>query len=480
MHTEADTTESSPEQESVINETLTHETQIDMTAEAPGAEAETDVPGDSLSLIDGEEVSPGDESAKAHGKKDKKRKKEKKKKDEKREHTDDHKPERNAKDHKPKADKGAKDGKHRKAKHAKDAADGRPTFDWADAPTDASGELVCTTDTTLATEQLLDLYRYLKLTRLIEERLINLARQTKVIGGVFRSLGQEATAVGTAYALQDGDFIAPLIRDLGATLVRGTRARDVFAQHMAKADSLTRGRDLHNHYADMERGILGPISHLGDMVPVMTGVLLAARMQSKSIVGVAYIGDGAMSTGAFHEGLNFAAVQRLPLIIIAEHNAYAYSTPTRQQTAVEHLAEKAHGYGIPGYIVDGNDVVACYETMRRGVEYARAGNGSVIIEAKTYRRKGHAEHDNQRYLPEGELAMWERRDPLDRFHRHLLTHGIAAAERLDEITGEVEALINEEVAAIENSPLPEPEQAAYDVYDNSIVPPALRPEVFGT
>lgn len=480
MHTEADTIESSLEQELVVDETPTHETQVEMTADATGAEVESDAPNEPLSLVDGDDVHDSDETAKANGKKDKKRRKEgKKKKDEKRDHkhtTDEH-----AKDRKqPKADKRAKHGKHRKAKHAKDAADAaRLAFDWADAPTDANGELVCTTDTTLGVEQLLDLYRYLKLTRLIEERLINLARQTKVIGGVFRSLGQEATAVGTAYALQDGDFIAPLIRDLGATLVRGTRPRDVFAQHMAKADSLTRGRDLHNHYADMERGILGPISHLGDMVPVMTGVLLAARMQSKSIVGVAYIGDGAMSTGAFHEGLNFAAVQRLPLLIIAEHNAYAYSTPTAQQTAVEHLAEKAHGYGIPGYIVDGNDVVACYETMRRAVEYARAGNGSVIIEAKTYRRKGHAEHDNQRYLPEGELAMWERRDPLDRFHRHLLTHGIAAAERLDETTREVEALIDAEVAAVENAPLPEPEQAAYDVYDNTIVPPALRPEVFG-
>ena len=352
-------------------------------------------------------------------------------------------------------------------------------FDWADAPADAGGELVCTTDTKLDADGLLALYRHLQLTRRLEERLINLARQSKIIGGVFRSLGQEATAVGTAYALSDGDFIAPLIRDLGATIVRGTRARDVFAQHMAKADSLTRGRDLHNHYADIERGILGPISHLGDMVPVMTGVLLAARMQGKDTVGVAYVGDGTMSTGAFHEGLNFAAVQRLPLVIVAEHNAYAYSTPTRLQTAVEHLAEKASGYGIPGLIVDGNDVVACYEAMRRAVDHARGGGGSVLLEAKTYRRKGHAEHDNQSYLPEGELEMWERRDPVDRFHRHLLFHGVASAQRLNEIKSEVDRHLSDELATVEDAPLPDPEQAAYDVYDNSIVPPALRPSVLG-
>ena len=230
----------------------------------------------------------------------------------------------------------------------------------------ANGQpLSCTAETTLKPEQLLDLYRFLKLTRLVEERLVNLYRQTKVVGGVFRSLGQEATAVGTAYALQPGDFITPLIRDLGAVLVKGIKPREIFAQYMAKAWGPSGGRDLNIHFGDMDKGFIGPISHLGDMIPVMTGVLLAARMQNKKIVAVAYIGDGGMSTGAFHEGLNFAAVQRLPLIVVAEHNHYAYSTPTDLQTAVKDLAEKAAGYGIPAYIVDGNDVVACYEVTKQ-------------------------------------------------------------------------------------------------------------------
>src|SRR6185369_2418700 len=214
--------------------------------------------------------------------------------------------------------------------------------------------LSCTNETTLSPEQLLELYRYLKLTRLVEERLVNLYRQTKVVGGVFRSLGQEATAVGTAYALEPGDFITPLIRYLGAVLVKGIRPRDIFAQYMAKAGGPSGGKDLNIHFGDMERGFIGPISHLGDMIPVMTGILLGGRMKNKQFVGVAYIGDGGMSTGAFHEGLNFAAVQRLPLIVIAEYNHYAYSTPTSLQTAVKDLAEKAAGYGIPAHIVDGN------------------------------------------------------------------------------------------------------------------------------
>ena len=338
--------------------------------------------------------------------------------------------------------------------------------------------LTCTSDTTLKPEQLLELYRYLKLTRLVEERLVNLYRQTKVVGGVFRSLGQEATAVGSAYALEPSDFVTPLIRDLGAVLVKGIRPRDIFAQYMAKAWGPSGGRDLNIHFGDMSKGFIGPISHLGDMIPVMTGVLLGARMQQKPIVAIAYIGDGGMSTGAFHEGLNFAAVQKLPLIVVAEYNHYAYSTPTSLQTAVRDLAEKAAGYNIPASIVDGNDVVACYEVTRRAADYARQGGGAVLIEAKTYRRRGHAEHDDQRYVPAGEIEWWEKHnDPIDRYEKYLLERKIATQEKMDEITADVLREIDEDCAWAESSPMPEADQAAYGVFDNNIVPPAFRPEV---
>jgi pyruvate dehydrogenase E1 component alpha subunit/2-oxoisovalerate dehydrogenase E1 component alpha subunit len=344
-------------------------------------------------------------------------------------------------------------------------------------PLNERGEVVCTSETTLNPEQLLELYRWLQLTRLVEEKLVNLYRQTKVVGGVFRSLGQEATAVGTAYALAPQDFIAPLIRDLGAVLVKGIRPRDIFAQYMAKAWGPSEGRDLNIHFGDLGKGFIGPISHLGDMIPVMTGIVLGARMRKLDAVAVAYIGDGGMSTGAFHEGLNFAAVQRLPLIVVAEHNWYAYSTPTSKQTAVANLADKAAGYGIPGYVVDGNDVVACYEVMRRAAEFARGGGGASLVEAKTYRRKGHAEHDDQRYIPAGELEHWEKRDPLDRFQRHLLSKGVATQEKLDEVVADVRREIEEDSAWAESSPMPDPEKAAYNVFDNTVVPPAFRPKV---
>jgi TPP-dependent pyruvate/acetoin dehydrogenase alpha subunit len=339
-------------------------------------------------------------------------------------------------------------------------------------------ERSCIKDTSLTHDQMLELYRYLKLTRLVEERIVNLYRQTKVVGGVYRSLGQEATAVGSAYALRPDDFITPIIRDLGSVFVKGIRPREIFAQYMAKAWGPSGGKDLNVHFGYLDKGFIGPISHLGDMIPVMTGILLGARMQKKDIVGLAYIGDGGASTGAFYEGMNFAAVQRLPLIVIAEYNHYAYSTPTNMQTAVRNLAERAAAFGIPGYIVDGNDVIACYEVTKQAVDYARKGRGAVLIEAKTYRRKGHAEHDDQRYVPEGEIEYWEKHnDPVDRFEKFLWDEKIATKEKLEEITADVMREIDEDSEWAESSPMPEPEGAVYGVFDNSIVPPAFRPKV---
>jgi pyruvate dehydrogenase E1 component alpha subunit/2-oxoisovalerate dehydrogenase E1 component alpha subunit len=343
----------------------------------------------------------------------------------------------------------------------------------------ANGEArSCITGSSLSDVQMLELYRYLKLTRLVEERIVNLYRQTKVVGGVYRSLGQEATAVGSAYALGAGDFITPIIRDLGAVFVKGIRPREIFAQYMAKAWGPSGGKDLNVHFGYMDKGFIGPISHLGDMIPVMTGILLGARMQKKDIVGLAYIGDGGASTGAFYEGMNFAAVQKLPLIVIAEYNHYAYSTPSTMQMAIRNLAERAAAFGIPGYIVDGNDVIACYEVTKHAVDYARKGGGAVLIEAKTYRRKGHAEHDDQRYVPDGEVEYWEKHnDPIDRFEKFLLDQKVATKKKLEEITADVMREIDEDSEWAESSPMPEAEGAAYGVFDNSIVPPAFRPKV---
>jgi pyruvate dehydrogenase E1 component alpha subunit/2-oxoisovalerate dehydrogenase E1 component alpha subunit len=214
------------------------------------------------------------------------------------------------------------------------------------------------------------------------------------------------------------------------------------------------------------------------MIPVMTGVLLAARMKKENRVAVAYIGEGASSTGAFHEGVNFAAVQKLPLITIIENNGYAYSTPTRNQCAAASFVDKAVGYGILGLQCDGNDIVACYETMKQAVEHARSGGGSVLLEVLTYRRKGHAEHDNQSYVPAGEIDFWaQNNDPVDRYERFLTAEKIANETELIEIVAEVEKYLNDELAIAEQAGAPEPISAAYDVFDNRIVPPAFKKRV---
>ena len=327
----------------------------------------------------------------------------------------------------------------------------------------------------LTRDQLLELYYFMRLTRSLEEKLVNLYRQTKVVGGLFRSLGQEADAVGSAYALDrsQGDILSPLIRNLGSMLVQGATPLEVLRQYMAKAESPTRGRELNIHFNDLERGFLGQISHLGDMVPVMAGVTLSFRMRRQRRVGLVYVGDGAMSTGAFHEGINFAAVQRLPLVVIAENNGYAYSTPLFRQTAVGQLVEKAAGYGVRGEQADGNDVLAVYQVTRAAVERARAGEGVTLIELLTYRRKGHAEHDNQSYVSKEELTAWAAKDPIDRYLRQLTDTGWAVPGELSAIDQRIAAEIDAAVARCENEPMPEPGTALEGVL---VTPPVAELE----
>ena len=324
----------------------------------------------------------------------------------------------------------------------------------------------------LTRAQRLELYYWMRLTRSLEERLVNLYRQTKVVGGLFRSLGQEADAVGSAYALQRGDILSPLIRNLGSMLVKGATPVEILKQYMARGDSPTRGRELNIHFGDTERGFIGQISPLGDMVPVMAGVTLSFKMRGEARVGLVYVGDGATSTGAFHEGINFAAVQRCPLVVVIENNGYAYSTPTGKQSLVKQFADKAIGYGIPGETADGNDVVATYEATKRAVDRARRGDGTSIVELMTFRRKGHAEHDNQSYVLPGEIERWAaKNDPIDRYVARLSSEGVQASE-LQSIDARIQREIDEATDIAEASGVPEPLDALTGIYAD---PPSERP-----
>jgi len=319
----------------------------------------------------------------------------------------------------------------------------------------------------LSRDQLLEIYRFLRLTRTLEERLTALYKQSKVIGGLFRSLGQEGESVASAYALERGrnrDFLSPLIRNLGSLLVMGGQPVQILRQYMAKDQSPTRGRELNVHFGDLEMGFLGQISHLGDMVPVMAGITLTFKMRREPRVGLVYIGDGATSTGTFHEGLNFAAVQRCPLVVIGEYNGYAYSTTPDRQFAVKNLADKAKGYGIPAVTVDGNDVLAVYEATKYAVDRARMGKGVHFVEVKTFRRKGHAEHDDQHYVPTEELERWAADDPIDRYRRRLIDSGWAEEPDLADIDGDVREEIDQATDACAAEPLPPPESALPGVY----------------
>src|SRR5258708_1842815 len=259
----------------------------------------------------------------------------------------------------------------------------------------------------LTRENLLAIDHFLRVTRTLEERLVALFRQAKVIGGLYRSLGQEGESVAAAYALdyKQGDVVQPLIRNLGSLLVAGAKPADIIKQYMAKGDSPTRGRELNIHFGHPARdGFIGQISMLGDMIPVMAGIALAGRMQKRNLVSLAFIGDGASSTGAFYEGMNFATVQKLPMVVVLENNGYAYSTPTVKQSLLKSLADKAHAFGCASETVDGNDILATYAAARRAVERGRSGEGVTLIEAITFRMKGHAEHHNHSYLPPQLLA----------------------------------------------------------------------------
>lgn len=321
----------------------------------------------------------------------------------------------------------------------------------------------------LTRDQLLEMYRYLRLTRQLEVVLTNLYRQNKIIGGLYGSLGQEGSAVGSAYALNrrddgTGDVMAPAIRNMGALLLMGARPVDFLRQYMAKGDSPTGGREQNVHFTDYQRGFIGLISHLGVMIEVMAGVAMSFRLRGEPRVAIAYCGDGMTSTGAFHEGFNLAAVQRAPLIVMIERNGYAYSTPTSKQTLTQSFIDKAPGYGVYGASCDGNDVLAVYEMTKAAVEHCRSGKGAALLEVVTYRRKGHAEHDSQSYVPAGEIDTWAKQDPIDRFVNRLVESKWATKKELEAIDAAVAAEIDEAREQAEASGFPEPTAFLTDVY----------------
>jgi pyruvate dehydrogenase E1 component alpha subunit len=315
----------------------------------------------------------------------------------------------------------------------------------------------------LAPDQLLEMFYWLKLIRAFDERLSTLVKQGKVRSGVYTGIGQEAIVVGTCFGLRKEDFVCPLHRDLGTFLMKGVSARAMMSQMFAKETGLSKGRDSALHSGDNDLGIFGNTSMLGANLPVAAGLALTFKMEKVDHV-VAYFGEGASNVGDFHEALNIAGVQRLPVLFVCENNQYAYSVPLEKSMAIDDVADRAEGYGFDGVAINGNDVLAVYQATQGALARARAGDGPTLIECKTYRWHGHSEHDKAFYRTNEELAMWKSRDPIPTFTTYLKGLHVLTDEHEADIEARVKSTIDDAVEFAINAPDPAPEEAVTDLY----------------
>lgn len=304
-------------------------------------------------------------------------------------------------------------------------------------------------------DDLLQMYYYLRLTRALEDRITALYRQGRIVGGVYTSHGMEAIAVGYASALERDDIIAPFHRDMGAFLIRGFTTGEILAQYLGKRTGPSKGKDGNVHMGDLKRGVFGFVSHLADNLPVAAGAALAFRIREESRVVFAGTGDGGTSRGDFHEAMNFAAVRKLPVVFFCNNNQYAYSTPVHLQMAIPNVVDRAKAYGMPGEIVDGNDVVAVYLAAKQAIARARTGEGPSFLEFKTMRMHGHSEHDPAKYVPHELLEEWKKKDPILKAEQLLIQLGYGEERYFQEVSELVKKEVEVGVEFAEQSPLPE-------------------------
>lgn len=316
-------------------------------------------------------------------------------------------------------------------------------------------------------DDLLQMYDYLRLTRALEERITALYRQGRIMGGVYTSYGMEAIAVGYASALERDDIIAPFHRDMGAFLIRGFTPGEVLAQYLGKRTGPTKGKDGNVHMGDLKRGVFGFVSHLADNLPVATGAALAFKIRGESRVVFAGTGDGGTSRGDFHEAMNLASVRKLPIVFFCNNNQYAYSTPLSLQMAIPNVVDRAKAYGMPGEIVDGNDVAEVYLAAKQAIAKARAGEGPTFLEFKTMRMHGHSEHDPAKYVPRELLEEWTKKDPILKAEQQLKQLGYVEEAYFYEVAERVKNLVEAGVEFAEQSPLPEGPEVLEGVFAES-------------
>jgi 2-oxoisovalerate dehydrogenase E1 component len=314
-------------------------------------------------------------------------------------------------------------------------------------------------------QQLRELYRALLLPRLIEERMLRLLRQGK-LSKWFSGIGQEAIAVGVTAALEAEDYILPMHRNLGVFTTRGLDLATLFRQLLGKDGGYTRGRDRTFHFGSLPHHIVGMISHLGAMLPVADGLALAAQLRGQKRVAATFTGDGSTSEGDFHEAANLAAVWKLPVLFVIENNQYGLSTPVSEQYACANLADRGIGYGMPGVIVDGNDLLEVMRAVREAAARARRGEGPTLLEFKTFRMRGHEEASGTDYVPPALIEEWAARDPLARFERIIDARAIFEEGERDALRralkDDIDRIADEAVAAPD--PVSTAERELADVY----------------
>jgi TPP-dependent pyruvate/acetoin dehydrogenase alpha subunit len=303
------------------------------------------------------------------------------------------------------------------------------------------------------------LLRFMLLMRATEERSLTLYRQGKVPGSFYDGRGQEATAVGSAFALGPRDRTCILHRDLGAHLIRGVAPGRVLAQMMGRAGGVTGGKDANMHFADQRLGAVQMVSMLPDMALVACGLAVAFQMRGEPRVAMTWFGDGATANGQWHEAMNVAGVRQLPVVFVLENNQWAYSTPNEREFAVDPV-ERAAGYGFRGLKVDGNDVEAVFHAAAEACERARSGGGPTLIEAETMRMHGHGAHDDMRYVPKGMFDEWEARDPIRRYEELLGGQGVD----VEAIRASVKEELDRETEWALAQPMPDPMDALAGVF----------------
>ncbi len=313
-------------------------------------------------------------------------------------------------------------------------------------------------------ELLAEMFRRMVLVREFELRAIAERRAGLIPGFIHSCVGQEASAIGACLALEAHDVITSTHRGHGHLIGKGGNPRYMMAELAARSTGYCRGRGGSLHIADFDLGILGANGIVAGGIPIAVGAALAFSMRREERVALSFFGDGAVNEGAFHEAANLAGLWKLPAVFFCENNLYGEGTPQSKQAPVTDLAVRAEGYGFPGVIVDGQDVLAVYGAVKDAADRARAGDGPTLVEAKTYRYRGHYEGDPQVYRLPGETEAWRARDPIPAFRQHLLAAGVLGESALAEIEGGIQVQLDEAVAFAKAAPMPQPQDALQGVY----------------